>query len=512
VADTEIELKLAADTKALAALGRAAALERHARGRPTRRTLLTVYYDTPDGGLRRRGLALRVRRAGRSFVQTLKDERAGEGALSRRGEWEWPVSSLEPEPDAVTDPELRERLGALLDGGLQPVFTNRMQREQRLVEIVDGQGRAALIEVALDRGQLRCDDREAPVGEIELELVQGGPAALYRLALDLCETAPLRIETESKWARGCRLATGEPPSWHRADRPKLSPGVTVSEALGAILRACLSHWTANHAAAKDGRDPEGVHQLRVALRRLRSTLTLLKQVIPEDDRAWLREETGWLATSLAPARDLDVLATGLLPPVAAARPEGELAPLARAVEAARAEAYREVRAALASPRYTRLMLRLGLWLETEGWRAGGADALDEPVTRLADRLLARRHRQVLRRGEGLAGLGAGERHRLRIAVKRLRYAVEFFRGLYPKKRVKPFVEALAALQEDLGHLNDVAVATRLVARLAEAGDREALARTGGLLVGWHARGLADGEKGLLRDFARLAGRDPFWDG
>src|SRR3546814_4235956 len=126
--------------------------------------------------------------------------------------------------------------------------------------------------------------------------------------------------------------------------------------------------------------------------------------------------------------------------------------------------------ALASPRYTRFLLRLGGWLEDRGWRpeatreAAREMALAQPLVALADALLAKRHRQALKRGRGFAKLPTAERHQLRIAVKKLRYTTEFFRGLYPPKRSKGYLAALRDLQESLGHLNDVAGAEHLLVK------------------------------------------------
>ena len=139
------------------------------------------------------------------------------------------------------------------------------------------------------------------------------------LALELDALAPLRLETRSKSARGYALAAGMPPAWHKAEPPALEADATVDRAIQAILRSCLQHWCANEAAALDGSDPEGVHQMRVALRRLRSAFSVFGRLIDPAQRAWLSDEAKTIVNGLGPARDWDVFLAELLAPVRAAR-------------------------------------------------------------------------------------------------------------------------------------------------------------------------------------------------
>lgn len=517
VNNTEIELKLAAGGPAELDRLRAAPVLRGS-GEPARGHLESVYYDTPDMRLWRRGAALRVRRVGNRFVQTLKTGGSGPG-VQQRGEWEAPVASLEPEPEAITDADARAVVGLLKPGELRPLFATRIERETRLVDSGGVADADRVVEVAFDEGVIAAADRELPVAEVELELLRGTPASLYRLALELHDTAPLRIAPHSKAARGYALALGQPPEVRRSKRIALDPDAPVDRAIGPVVRACLDHWTANQAAAADGRDTEGVHQLRVGLRRLRSAMSLWHGVVPEAQRQWIDAEADAVLAALGPARDLDVFLAEVAGPVAAARPQRDgLAALIDAAGAARARAYQGVAEALAAPRYTSFVLRLGLWLEERAWREGGTATeevwLQRPLVALADAVLAGRHKTVLKRGRGFETLSAQGRHRLRIAVKKLRYATEFFAGLYRGKRRKPYQRDLAAFQDRLGRLNDIAVAESLIDRLVrEAGDPDrglTLREGGALVLGWHARGLVDQEPDLVRAWDHFARRKPFW--
>jgi triphosphatase len=515
-ADAEVELKLRGDPEVLKALFAGPALRARATGRGSTRRLENVYYDTPDQRLRAGGLAFRVRKDGRRYVQTLKSNDAS-GMVACRGEWQAPLPSAEPDlrllPSGAT--EALDGLAAV--DGLRPLFTTRVRRASRRLQIAGRDGRPSLVEAALDLGAIEADGSSQPIAEIELELLDGAPTALYDLALELDELSPLRLETRSKSARGYALARREAPAVQKAAPLALGPRTTVDGAIGSILRACLQHWCANEAAALDGRDPEGVHQMRVALRRLRSAVSVFGHLILPERRAWLAAETKRIIGGLSAARDWDVFLTEALAPVIAARSQdGRLLALGEAARTAQAEGYASARAMVGSPSYTRFLLQLGRWIEASGWRdeasAKGAAWLDRPVGAFADRLLSKRHRKALRLGHDFAGLAPEERHRLRIALKKLRYATEFFNSGYKKKRTAGYLTALKQLQDALGHLNDVAVAERLVGGLLEraGGDRVALAQGSGMVLGWLARGVAELEPQTRSAWEDFTARKPFW--
>ena len=239
-------------------------------------------------------------------------------------------------------------------------------------------------------------------------------------------------------------------------RPRLCAcaDATVDDAIQAILRSCVEQWCANEAAAHDGSDPEGVHQIRVAIRRLRSAFSLFKPLLDPAKRAWLSGEAKAIVDGLGPARDWDVFRVELLAPVAKARPDAALARLAAAAEAARTEGYAQVRAAIEAPSYTRYMLQLRGWIEARGWREApterGEAWLERPIVDFAAHVLGKRQRKALKLGRDFGELSAKERHQVRIALKKLRYATEFFSALYPRKRAKPYLAALKELQDGLG--------------------------------------------------------------
>ena len=513
----EIELKLATDAKSLARLRTAAPLVRNATGQATTTPLRSVYYDTEDRRLSRRGIALRVRSDGKRYIQTIKSKGTAVGALSARGEWETEVDSLAPRPDRIDAPELRARLGLLRPDALKPLFETKILREERTVEFTEG-GRTSLIAVALDSGEIKAGEVVAPVAELELELQRGQPSALVRLALELLAHAPLQIESRSKAARGYALADGEAPAWEKGPAIALTPAMPVATAMADIFSACLGHWTANQAAAIDGSDPEGVHQLRIGLRRFRSALSIFGSLLPPDQLAWLKAEARWAIQALNPARDWDVFATELLAAVAGTPPQPAFAELGKRADRARRLGQDQARAMLRSERYTRLVLQLGLWLQDPGWRTGtttrSADRLAMPIAGFASTLLATRHKAVRKRGKRFDGQTADQRHEVRIALKKLRYAVEFFQSLYPKQRSKAYHRRLKSMQDDLGHLNDVAVARRLLADLmhAEATEEQSeLAWAAGYLEAWYAQAVYALEPSTRRDWRAFRACGTFWN-
>jgi CHAD domain-containing protein len=237
-------------------------------------------------------------------------------------------------------------------------------------------------------------------------------------------------------------------------------------AIGHLLEVMLHHAPGCRLEA----GPEGVHQTRVALRRLRSVLKVFRPVsrCPEVDAfdAGLKA----LADRLGPARDWDVFLSGLGAQVAEAMPgEKRVAALLKAAEARRQAAYAALRAELDGPGFRRLVLSgLGLLLQRP-WRAvedpERPARLEEKLPEFAATLLDKRWHKLCSEGEDIEGHSAEALHEVRLEAKRMRYATELFAPLWPGKATRRFQKRLAALQESLGIANDTAVARSLVASL-----------------------------------------------
>jgi triphosphatase len=508
----EIELKLAAPGDALAALWQSAIAT---GGRTTSRRLVSTYYDTSDLRLRRRGFTLRVRQDGDRFVQTVKSACAGPGSVMRRGEWSVPVEAAEPDLTRLNDPEVLERIGLVVAGELQPLFTTDVTRQARTYRVGRDKGAAARIEAAWDRGEVLCNGRREAICELELELLDGSTSALHKEAVRLLKATPLEYQPLSKSERGFALALGERPTFRKANPPTLAPETPVEEGLERILTNCMNHWLANHAAVLDGDDPEGVHQMRVALRRLRSALTIFKGILPADDRKWLQGEAEALIDGLGGARDWDVFVDELLGPVLAARADDSgLLILGDAVNEQRRLAYERAWATIRSSRYLQFVLELGAWLEDRGWRrTDQTQSLDRELIDLATKVLQKRHKKAIKLGRKFEQLSDEALHRLRISLKKLRYATEFFGALYGKGETKAYLNSLRQLQDDLGYLNDLAVAEARLTDLcgrAENDNSVALQMPCGTVIGWHSHALAQVRPRIAKDWHAFAHAAPFW--
>jgi inorganic triphosphatase YgiF len=447
----ELELKLECapdDRKRLASTAPLASVA------GTTRRLVSTYFDTPERDLRRAGYSLRVRRDGRKRIQTIKADGAGAAGLFARPEWEGSITGDVPMFDATCAP-LVAALGPATLARIGAIFVTNVRRT---LWVIDYAG--AGIEVALDDGEIRAGERIERVCELELELRDGDPQALFDLARALNEDVPLRLAVRSKADRGYACAdetaagpvTGEPIA--------LDAAGNAGDAFRAIARAGIRQFRHNEALLLRTGAPEPLHQARVGLRRLRSAFSLFKPLLADDRRAApLRAELRWLATKLGDVRNIDVLI---------ARCEGEGHD---ALVAARARAFDQACTALVSSRCRRLMIDLAEWLELGAWRVAPAHPArgHQAVIPFTRALLESQRRRFKRRSKGLAHLGAARRHRVRIEAKKLRYATEFFAALYTggkaRRRHKAFLAALDRLQDLLGDLNDLVVGTALLTTL-----------------------------------------------
>lgn len=445
-----------------------------APGEPQVLNMHDIYVDTPDLQLCRHQAGLRVRHVDGHWVQTLKAGGSGSGGLHSRHEWEGEVAGPAPELDALDAAIGRKqpirallRKDAIRDG-LQPVFSTRMERTAWQLRTPQGDH----IECVLDQGVIEHGvdgaARSVPVSEIELELKQGQAASLFDVALALLQDVPLRLGHMSKAERGYRLAASQPLRAVKAQPLRLDEGMTVEQSFQAILGNCLEQVSGNQDGVAAGEDVESLHQMRVGLRRLRSALGMFNSLLALPDA--LKTELDWLGGSLGEARDWDVLAGHTL-----AQLDGQAkADAAALVQAAQEQArIRHAQAAQAvnSTRYTAWMLGLQRWLQARGWRdiatARQLRQLDAGVSPFARRTLRKDQRRLMKRGKRLLHATPQQRHRVRIAAKKTRYATEFFASLFAARAVKPYVGRLSALQDELGLLNDAQVADRLLQALPD---------------------------------------------
>ena len=514
----EIELKFLVDPAAVAKLEQALVVRPKAKALPAPQGLESVYYDTADSALQKAGFVIRVRKVGTKRIQTVKSEAEG---LSVRGEWETELSSDELDLEIAKSTPLGPVLKGL-DQPIFPAFATRIQRGKHMVR----QGKAR-IEAAIDRGSIDAGDLSETVCELELELRDGPPAALYDLARRLAKAAPMRLSFVSKAERGYRLMRGQKVGDAvKQGKVKLKPGMTARQAVRLIAASGLRQWVANAEVLRAARRPEALHQMRVGLRRLRSGLKLFEAIVGDPAYPKLVAELKWLAGELDTGRDIDVMIAETFRPAAdAMHGQAGMAGLGERLLKARTKAYDKVLGVLDQPRYHALVLDMAAWIDAGQW-ADPADPVfgpraDQPIEQVAEAGLDKLRRQIRKLGKTLATLDPERRHKLRIRAKRLRYALEFFGGLYDRK--KPEREAmllvLKSLQDGLGQLNDMQVARDRGLALAEGGGRAAgdseveghqQAYVAGLITGLRLTGSHDLLDDAVDNYDTLASMKAFW--
>lgn len=502
----DIELKLLVESDRLSDFTDAPVITANARNKGARKHLKSVYYDTPERALWRNGFGLCVRQSGNRFVQTVTAERT-DGA--RRGSWDTNVPSLAPDL-ALTAPSIPDKLRADIERStLDVVFVADVHRHQRFVDLPSG-----TVQVAFDHGTMTAQDRTQPISEIALELKSGNATAVFQLALRLAEQGSLRPSIQSQAARGFDLADDKPPSARKPSRLKLEPIVALDDAFSIILRGCFRHLLQAMPAAEDGRNPEGVHQLRVALRRLRAALHLMQSVGSWSTCDALRAEARWLGQSLSAARDWDIFQTETLPVVAkGCATLGGFTALGEVAERQRSAAYRKIRIALADRRCASFILGLGEWIETRGWRSDVSPEtlgqLAEPAVNFAGRILSDRHGKVLKRGRRFKSQSPEKRHQVRLLLKKLRYSVDFLLPLYgERKSARKYALRLAGLQDELGCYNDMATTAGLLAGLDVESTDSATAAAA--ITGWQAHAMVGVEMPLRKAWRNFATTSTPW--
>src|SRR5215831_1635721 len=513
---SEIELKFVIDeTMAGRLWARAKELKLLSGSRKTS-TLRSIYLDTPEHALKDAGIALRLRRVGRRWTQTVKIKAKLHGALSQVDELESPAPGGRLCLEAIPDASVRDEIIRRVNGSpLQPVFETVMKRTAS--ELSLGEGTRA--ELAIDVGEIRAEGRSAELREAEIEFVEGRRADLFDIAHALFPDGGLRFSRVSKTARGYLLA-GEgridpPLAPRKAEAIALDPTQTAEQAARDILRECFDQITANMVIVQKMDDPEGPHQLRVGLRRLRSAFSVFTLVLQSPELARLGEEARWLGEEVGRLRDIDVV-NDIVRREADSHPgEPGLSTLADGLSEQAAEVRGQLRKCLTEARAQAFLIDLARFAETRGWLVpqdfGRTEQL-AALSVLAASALSKRWRKVGKRARGLKTLDVGQRHELRKELKKLRYAVEFLSPLFLAKRVEPFVKRLKKLQTVFGDLNDAATVKAMFARTEVRCGSDLLAQRA---IGW-VIGASQARAEYSWARARAMWRDlketrPFWE-
>lgn len=515
----EIELKLELPLASFPSIENVPMVRQAAEAAETKQ-LNSVYFDTDKSKLRKAGISLRVRSDGRHHIQTVKCEHSSSPDLTTRGEWETEIGGTIPDLDAAGDTALKPLLSKKFARALKPVFQTQTERKTLPIKTAH-----ATMELALDHGQIVTGNKTEAICEIEIELKQGDRTELFKLARSLANATPLRLSVRSKAERGYELIDDEPAQAALAGKITLQSGTDVTAAFRQIAESCLRQITANWEAVNRG-DPEGVHQMRVGLRRLLAAISLFSRMLGDRQSALIKTELKWLADELAQARELHVFSAGILPRLRKAYAgddafkvfDGEVGRL-------RAQAEARARTAIETDRFRNLLLDTAEWIQAGDWIISD-DALrgslkDHNIDDFARQALSSRTSKIVKRSRKLDDLDARQRHKLRIAAKKLRYGSEFFQSLFQsetsKRHQAKFLRILERLQDHLGNLNDIVGHTQLCRSMVEDTSSAAnpnarqIAFFAGVVSGTEA---ARSEK-LVRSSThihdKLGKAKPFWD-
>ncbi len=486
----EIELKFQLTEKAHHSI----AAQLRAEGAKSK-LLAAHYFDTATGTLAHAGFALRLRKEGRVWFQTLKS--AGSAASAVRGEHNVRLRVKEhPQLDllAHADTEDGVRLQRLLSRSVDNTLVCRYETHIRRLSVQIGARNC--VEYSLDNGEITAQpDRNAPplvlpVCELEIELVLGPASRLLSAARKLLVDPGIYIDVRSKAQRGAGLANGSLIVSAARAMPLTVNGNSLKALVEAVLINCARQVLVNASqlATIEGGGSEHVHQLRVGLRRLRSAIALFGKFIGGDIAPW-NAKAKQLAAGLGGNRDIDVMTEGLWPRLRAAG-----APLVELPSHENVLPPGDLVREAATQQW--MLELLAIELRGLGDVAKGEWRLVLPVVRSWSR-------QCKKDALRFESFDLERRHRLRKRLKRLRYALEFIQSELPQKYYKRFSKVMTIALDELGEYNDLQVAIEAYRGISEIDSRAWFA------IGWLKAQLPKAESRCIKALAAFhAAEDP----
>ena len=507
-----LRLLLDLDAAAAGLLAKAETVAAHAAKRPIVRRLRQVFWDTPGLTIGRQGIGFAIETVGRRKHQLLRPI----GIAPTGGRILAPVAvplegdRLDPARLAFVPGIDVGQVARLLPGDLVPVLALDLHRT--VWQVQWGETRMSL---TLERAEIEATAGRLAPCQLELMLQAGPAVGLYEFAAKLHRDLPFQLATHDAVQQAYRLVAGE--DWWPVEAgkpPVIESSMTVEQGVLAIGKAAVSDLRIEIAGLDQAMTEDQIHRARVALRRLRSILSVFGKALPDGPRRALSRELATLASALGHAREWAVFMATTLPPLLAALgDERGLKGLGFTAAVLRERAAAEAYAAVMASDFMGLSLRLAAWFDADLWpEPPGAEAaalLAEPLGRYALALLRKGHKRFLAAGAHLSGAAAGELHGLRIDAKRLRYITEFFRPLFPGKPARRYIAALRDIQDILGTLNDAVVARGLAAKLAAHDDKHG-ARTAGLVAGWSAAETETARRRFAEVWRQFAKTPRFW--
>ncbi|MDE0840239.1 MAG: CHAD domain-containing protein, partial [Kiritimatiellae bacterium] len=424
------------------------------------RRYLTRYFDTPNGDLYLKRVWLRTRCVDGKWLQTVKAPGRVVAGIHHRKEFEVPIEGEGPDPKALPDDETVAFLDdARLWASLHALIETEFERTRWDLHLEDG----THVELVVDVGEVRAAGRRGDLCEVELELKAGEAISLVRLARELADALHVRLDDISKARRGWMLLNDRKPEPVHAHRVELDPLLSVPALMQSCLSAGFLQVHGNIACILSSEDIEGVHQMRVGMRRFRAAMRAFRK--GGLARPACATDVRWILNTLGRARDLDVLLTVGIPGLITKRQDApSVEALRDRAEAEREIAYASLRTALRSPRCQKLMLDLLLWIQE-----GTLGVPDEDLVDFSRRILRRGHQRVCRAGESIVELSDHALHDLRIDIKRQRYCAELLASL-SEKSPRAYLKSLKRLQSVMGAIQDATMAPATVGALVSDED------------------------------------------
>lgn len=427
-----------------------------------KKNLTDTYFDTPDEYLRRHGMYLYVRQSGKKWVQILK--------VNDHHQWESSVTGSLPDLTKFLDLlGKKHRYHKLLQylnvsNFLSPVFSANIKHTTWTLHFPQ----CNEIECTLNQGTLILENKKIPFREIEFALKTGNPTCLFDFLIALQQDIRIKITSLNTAERAYAMRSPRPYTTVGALPLKLRKSMTVEQAFQEISENCLAQIHLNEAGVAFQYEQESLHQMRIGLRRLRCACGLFKDVLQLPDE--LRQEIDWLSKRLGNTRDWDVLSNSTLPLIIQALQNSpQLDVLYRAVQEKANEQHKTASTAINSARYTRFILGMNSWLYGRNWRDINSQnkqrRLQTGIMNFTQTLLEHGNQRLHKHGRKFNKMDVIERHRVRISVKKMRYSIDFFQSLSPPKKMQTYLNALLKLQNELGRLNDITVADRLLKKL-----------------------------------------------
>lgn len=468
--------------------------------------LSSTYYDTPDGSFADAELSLRLREEGAKLVQAVK---ARGGNAVTRAEYERELQSDRHFPKKTGDAKIDRYIKAHRSE-ITPIARISVDRWSANISFKD-----TLIELAVDVGSAESWDQTGkrltcPMAEVELELLDGNPVDVFGFARLLIANAQVRMGAGTKLgtAMALRLPDDElPPS----QKISVTPETIAVDALTMLLDATATRLASLQRSIVEYRSPEGIHQMRVALRRLRAVARVYRPYLRSNKIKKLAQRAKVYAGILGTARDWDVLLGETIP----STQSNDYAPIGiRALkanaEAERAIAWGAVIEAIDHPDFTEFLLELTEACVVTGWANDSRKFMRQPIKVFAPEILDRALGRVQGLSQTLDGSEAlSARHPMRIALKKLRYPVQLFRSAYPKSERKDYMRGLSMLQDAFGTINDAVVAQSLVdIAAAKAGD-DAI-RAAGFIAGYKAAEAKMAAQQIDKAWVAFSAQRPFW--